>query len=102
LQQLRRERQSPGTLDAQPNHGDDIGAKLQKIIAQRRLEEETATKVVTLRNIPNAPAEGAAEPIDGWTGPVSRTRPVIIEPGASRNYNSSVANFSQGCTTGWP
>lgn len=58
-------------------------------------------KVVTLRNIPNVPAEGAAERIEGWTGPVSRTRQTIIEPGASMNYNCSVVNFSQGCTTGW-
>jgi len=57
-------------------------------------------KVVTLKDIPDLPVEGA-ERIDGWTGPVSRSRQTIIEPGASTNYNCSVVNFSQGCTTGW-
>ncbi|HTV90292.1 MAG TPA: cupin domain-containing protein [Stellaceae bacterium] len=56
--------------------------------------------VVTLKNIPNVPVEGA-EPIEGYKGPVSRSRQAIIEPGASANYNCSVVNFSQGCTTGW-
>ena len=89
-------------LDTQPNHGDDNWVpKLQKIIAQHHPEEESVMKVVRLRNIPNVPAEGAAERIEGWTGPVSRTRQIIIEPGASKNYNCSVVNFSQGCTTGW-
>ena len=41
-------------------------------------------KVVTLKNIPNVPAEGAAERTAGWTGPVSRTRQTIIEPGDSK------------------
>ena len=58
-------------------------------------------KVVTLKEIPNVPAEGAAERIEGWTGPVARTRQTIIQPGDSANYNCSVVNFSQGCTTGW-
>ena len=57
-------------------------------------------KVVTLRDIPNVPVEGA-DRIEGWTGPVSRSRQTIIEPGDSANYNCSVVNFSQGCTTGW-
>jgi quercetin dioxygenase-like cupin family protein len=57
-------------------------------------------KVVTLNDIPNVPVEGAS-PIEGWTGPVSRSRQTIIEPGDSANYNCSVVNFSQGCTTGW-
>jgi quercetin dioxygenase-like cupin family protein len=57
-------------------------------------------KVVTLKDIPNAPMEGA-ERIDGYTGPVSRSRQTIIQPGDSANYNCSVVNFSQGCTTGW-
>ncbi len=57
-------------------------------------------KVVTLRDVPNVPVEGA-ERIAGWTGPVSRSRQTIIEPGDSANYNCSVVNFSQGCTTGW-
>jgi quercetin dioxygenase-like cupin family protein len=42
-----------------------------------------------------------AEPIEGYTGPVSRSRQTIIQPGESGNYNCSVVNFSQGCTTGW-
>jgi quercetin dioxygenase-like cupin family protein len=54
-----------------------------------------------LKDIPIAPAEGAAERTEGWTGPVFRTRQTIIEPGASGNYNCSVVNFSQGCNTGW-
>jgi quercetin dioxygenase-like cupin family protein len=41
------------------------------------------------------------ERIAGWTGPVSRTRQTVIPPGDSANYNCSVVNFSQGCTTGW-
>jgi len=57
-------------------------------------------KVVTLKDIPNAPMEGA-EPIEGYRGPVSRSRQTIIQPGESANYNCSVVNFSQGCTTGW-
>src|ERR1700688_3130590 len=57
-------------------------------------------KVVTLQDIPNVPVEGAS-PIEGWTGPVSRSRQTIIEAGDSTNYNCSVVNFSQGCTTGW-
>src|ERR1700687_6212546 len=57
-------------------------------------------KVVTLKDIPDLPVEGAAQ-IEGWTGPVSRSRQTIIEPGDSTNYNCSVVNFSQGCTTGW-
>ena len=58
-------------------------------------------KVVTLKDIPNIPVDGAAEPIKGWMGPVKRYRQTIIEPGQSDNYNCSVVNFSQGCTTGW-
>ena len=57
-------------------------------------------KVVTLRDIPNVPMEGA-EPIEGYTGPVSRSRQTIIRSGESANYNCSVVNFSQGGTTGW-
>ena len=57
-------------------------------------------KVVTLRNIPDVPVEGA-DRIEGWTGPVARSRQTIIEAGDSPNYNCSVVNFSQGCTTGW-
>ena len=57
-------------------------------------------KVVTLKDIPNAPMEGA-EPIAGYTGPVSRSRQTIIQPGESANYNCSVVNFSQGYTTEW-
>ena len=36
-------------------------------------------KVVTLNDIPNVPVEGA-DRIEGWTGPVSRSRQTIIEP----------------------
>src|SRR5467141_252552 len=57
-------------------------------------------KVVTLQDIPNVPMEGA-EPIEGYICPVSRSRQTIIQPGESANYNCSVVNFSQGCTTGW-
>ena len=57
-------------------------------------------KVVTLRNVPDVPVEGA-DRIECWTGPVSRSRQTIVEPGDSENYNCSVVNFSQGCTTGW-
>jgi quercetin dioxygenase-like cupin family protein len=46
------------------------------------------------------PMEGA-EPIQGYTGPVSRSRQAIIQPGDSANYNCSVVNLSQGSTTGW-
>jgi len=53
-----------------------------------------------LKDIPNVPVEGA-ERIEGWSGPVSRSRQTIIQPGDSANYNCSVVNFSQGCTTGW-
>jgi quercetin dioxygenase-like cupin family protein len=58
-------------------------------------------QVLTLKDIPVLPAEGAAERTDGWTGPVARTRQTIIQPGDSENFNSSVVNFSQGCNTGW-
>jgi quercetin dioxygenase-like cupin family protein len=57
-------------------------------------------KVHTLKNIPDLPIEGA-ERIEGWSGPVQRSRQTIIESGESPNYNCSVVNFSQGCTTGW-
>ena len=36
--------------------------------------------VVTLKDIPNLPMEGA-EPFPGYTGPVSRSRQPIIQPG---------------------
>ena len=58
-------------------------------------------KIFTLRNIPEVPAPGAAEPTDGYAGPVHRTRQTIIEPGESANFNCSIVNFSQGCNTGW-
>src|SRR5438045_9635670 len=57
-------------------------------------------KVVTLKDLSKGTCEGA-ERIEGCTGPVSRSRQTIIEPGDSPNYNCSVVNFSQGCTTGW-
>ena len=58
-------------------------------------------KVVTLKDIPIVPAEGAAERTAGGPARYSRTRQTIIEPGDSTNYNCSVVNFSQGCNTGW-
>ena len=58
-------------------------------------------KVVTLKSIREVPAPGAAEPTDGYAGPVHRTRQTIIEPGESANFNCSIVNFSQGCNTGW-
>jgi quercetin dioxygenase-like cupin family protein len=58
-------------------------------------------RVITLKNLPDLPVEGAAEQTEGWTGPVSRSRQTIIPPGESDNYNCSVVNFSQGCNTGW-
>src|SRR5437764_11134607 len=73
---------------------------LQWLPRSRQHTGRSTMKVVTLKNIPNVPVEGA-EPIEGWTGPVSRSRQTIIEPGQSDNYNCSVVNFSQGCTTGW-
>ena len=57
-------------------------------------------KVGTLQNLQHVPMEAAGR-IEGWTGPVSRSRQVIINPGDSENYNCGVVNFSQGCTTGW-
>src|SRR5437870_9175470 len=63
-------------------------------------EGRSVMKVVTLKDIPDLPVEGA-DRIEGWTGPVSRSRQTIIEAGDSPNYNCSVVNFSQGCTTGW-
>jgi quercetin dioxygenase-like cupin family protein len=62
---------------------------------------ESVMKVVTLKNIPELPAPGAAEPTDGYAGPVHRTRQTIIEAGESANFNCSIVNFSQGCNTGW-
>jgi quercetin dioxygenase-like cupin family protein len=58
-------------------------------------------RVVTLKDIPDLPVDGAASPIEGYTGPVSRSRQTIIPDGESENYKCSVVNFSQGCTTGW-
>jgi hypothetical protein len=52
-------------------------------------------KVVTLKDIPNVPVEGA-ERIEGWSGPVSRSRQTIIEPGDSANYNCSVVHIKAG------
>jgi quercetin dioxygenase-like cupin family protein len=67
----------------------------------QRDHREGVMKVVTLKDIPEIPAPGAAEPTDGYAGPVHRTRQNIIEPGQSANYNCSIVNFSQGCNTGW-
>jgi quercetin dioxygenase-like cupin family protein len=74
--------------------------RISDTLKTRQDEERVIMKVVTLQDIPNVPVEGA-EPIEGWTGPVSRSRQTIIQPGDSANYNCSVVNFSQGCTTGW-
>jgi quercetin dioxygenase-like cupin family protein len=74
--------------------------RISDTLKTRQDEERVIMMVVTLQDIPNVPVEGA-EPIEGWTGPVSRSRQTIIQPGDSANYNSSVVNFSQGCTTGW-
>jgi len=41
-------------------------------------------KVVTLKKIPEVPGLGAAEPTDGYSGPVHRTRQTIIEVGSRR------------------
>src|SRR4029077_1579826 len=69
-------------------------------VGRRNTRGRESMKVVTLKDIPDLPVEGA-DRIEGWTGPVSRTRQTIIEAGDSPNYNCSVVNFSQGCTTGW-
>ncbi|PON16339.1 cupin domain-containing protein [Candidatus Entotheonella serta] len=58
-------------------------------------------QVVTLKDIPDLPVDRAAVPIEGYTGPVQRSRQTIIQLGDSENHNCSVVNFSQGCTTGW-
>jgi quercetin dioxygenase-like cupin family protein len=71
------------------------------VVDSNRAKEETPVKVVTLKDIPVLPAEGAAERTAGWNGPVARTRQTIIEPGESANFNCSIVNFSQGCNTGW-
>jgi quercetin dioxygenase-like cupin family protein len=74
--------------------------RVSDILNPVKHEEEVVMKVVTLQGLPDVPMEGA-EPIEGYTGPVSRSRQTIIQPGESANYNCSVVNFSQGCTTGW-
>ena len=51
-------------------------------------------RVVTLKDIPMLPVEGAAEQTAGWTGPVSRSRQTIIPPGDSAHYNCSVVHLS--------
>ena len=43
-------------------------------------------KVVTLKDIPNVPMEGA-EPIEGYTGLVSRSRQTIIQSGAQASHS---------------
>src|SRR6516164_5148224 len=84
-----------GTCPAQPTLSSRRGP-LKPTIEKRRI----VMKVVTLKDIPHTPMEGA-EPIQGYAGPVSRSRQTIIPPGDSANYNCSVVNFSQGSTTGW-
>src|SRR6202011_5892554 len=56
-------------------------------------EERVVMKVVTLKDVQNDPMEGA-EPIEGYTGPVSRSRQTIINPGDSPNYNWDVADIT--------
>ena len=46
-------------------------------------------KVVTLQDIPNVPMEGA-EPIEGYAGPVFRSRQTIIQPGDSAKQTVAV------------
>jgi len=58
-------------------------------------------RVVTLNDSPLLPVEGAAEQTAGWTGPVSRSRQIIIPPGDSAHDNCRVVHCSQGCHTGW-
>jgi quercetin dioxygenase-like cupin family protein len=74
--------------------------RVSNIFNTRQKRGEVVMKVVTLKDVPNVPMEGA-EPIEGYAGSVSRSRQTIIQPGDSANYNCSVVNFSQGCTTGW-
>ncbi len=74
---------------------------LRRCAADNSVMGENVMKVVTLKDIPEVPAPGAAEPTDGYSGPVHRTRQTIIEPGESANFNCSIVNFSQGCNTGW-
>jgi quercetin dioxygenase-like cupin family protein len=74
---------------------------MAQIVETHQHEERDIMKVVTLHDIPNVPAEGAAEPIAEWTGPVSRSRHTILPPGDSEHYHCRVVNFRQGCTTGW-
>lgn len=45
-------------------------------------------KEVTLQGLPNVPMEGA-EPIEGYTGPVFRSRQTIIQPGESANITAA-------------
>jgi quercetin dioxygenase-like cupin family protein len=68
---------------------------------QSRKLGNKGVKVVTLKNIPEVPAPGAAEPTDGYAGPVHRTRQTIIKAGESANFSCGIVNFSQGCNMGW-
>jgi len=57
-------------------------------------------KVVTLKNVANVPVEGAER--IRRVGPAGfPSAPAIMRARCSGNYNCSVVNFSQGCTTGW-
>ena len=57
-------------------------SRISDTLNARQYEEGVVMKVVTPKDIPNTPMEGA-ERIEGWTGPVSRSRQTIIEPGDS-------------------
>ena len=57
-------------------------------------------QVLTLNDIPDLPIDGGA-PIEGYSGPIQRSRQSILEPGDSEHFNCSVVNFSKGCITGW-
>ena len=60
-----------------------------------------STRVSSLSDLRLAPMAGA-EAIPGYTGPVSRSRQTIIQPGRPwPTITCSVVNFSEGCTTGW-
>ena len=52
-------------------------------------------KVVTLKNIPDLPVEGA-DRIEGWTGPVSRSRQTILEGGGVGELQLQRRQFQPG------
>lgn len=56
----------------------EVGLALKGLapILRRKLGQnrKSVMKVLTLKNIPEVPAPGAAEPTDGYSGPVAATR----------------------------